>query len=169
MARLRERNRNETCVLQTERPFTSREAPPYWASKCRGHIKKGNDGQLWISEFNTDDENPLKRNNWAWRRLEPTPDYATVGLIDRYGTVSGPKQRNLFVEPSPFVQQQKLKQEDKKPGKRGPTAYNQFIKRERRRIHRESPELSKQQVFNLALSLVFFFSFFFYFFQFFFY
>ena len=40
------------CVKLTDKKYTERPSPPYSANECERQIKKGNDGNKWISQSN---------------------------------------------------------------------------------------------------------------------
>jgi hypothetical protein len=40
------------CVKLTDKKYTERPSPPYSAKECERQIKKGNDGNKWISVSN---------------------------------------------------------------------------------------------------------------------
>ncbi len=40
------------CVKLTDKKYTERPSPPYSAKECERQIKKGNDGNKWISQSN---------------------------------------------------------------------------------------------------------------------
>lgn len=40
------------CVKLTDKKYTERPSPPYSANECERQIKKGNDGNKWISMSN---------------------------------------------------------------------------------------------------------------------
>ena len=40
------------CVKLTDKKYTERPSPPYSAKECERQIKKGNDGNKWISMSN---------------------------------------------------------------------------------------------------------------------
>jgi hypothetical protein len=40
------------CVKLTDKKYTERPSPPYSANECERQIKKGNDGNKWISISN---------------------------------------------------------------------------------------------------------------------
>jgi hypothetical protein len=40
------------CIKLTDKKYTERPSPPYSAKECERQIKKGNDGNKWISVSN---------------------------------------------------------------------------------------------------------------------
>ncbi len=40
------------CVKLTDKKYLERPSPPYSAKECERQIKKGNDGNKWISQSN---------------------------------------------------------------------------------------------------------------------
>lgn len=37
------------CVKKTTKRYTERKSPPYPANECKGKVKKGNDGKMYVS------------------------------------------------------------------------------------------------------------------------
>ena len=37
------------CVKKTTKRYTERNSPPYPANECKGKVKKGNDGKMYVS------------------------------------------------------------------------------------------------------------------------
>lgn len=51
----KEGNYIKACSKQTTKKYTTRKSPPYKAQECRGKVKEGNDGNLYISKPNKND------------------------------------------------------------------------------------------------------------------
>jgi len=114
-----------SCIKQTAKKYKNRLLPPYNAEDCKGQIKEGNDGKLYISERDLDDvykwklvivENAESAGlAYAQKLLTKNPD-----MIDRIQRAQlGLAKRGILIQDS---------LPPKEPEEKKPTLIKQLIK-----------------------------------------